>query len=199
MAEGAVTAFGGMNRGITNGGHFARYPEQAHAIAAIRCQVQGQHTIIERQHLHNVCACDGGIRKFQQPGRIVAESQFLARTQHAGGFNASQPGRLDLESTRQLRPNARQRCFQTRADILRATDDLQFLLAIEDAAYMQLFRVRVLFHTAHFPDHDAGNGWCSGCYPFDFHTGHRQGVRERRHVIADVDPFTEPGSTDLHL
>ena len=50
----------------------------------------------------------------------------------------------------------------------------------------------------HFADDDALQRRAGAMNAFDLEAGHRERVRQRRHVVAGVDPLAQPLQTDLH-
>ena len=85
------------------------------------------------------------------------------------------------------------------AHVRRAADDLQFFAAVRHAADIELLGVGMLGHAQHFADDDAAQRGTGALDAFDLQARHRQRVRQRRHVIAGVDPFAQPLQTDLSL
>ena len=91
----------------------------------------------------------------------------------------------------------RERRLHARANVRRAANDLQLFFAVEHAADVELFGIGMFRHRAHFADDDAAQRGTGALDAFDFETRHRQRMRQRRHVIAGVDPIAQPVQADL--
>ena len=105
--------------------HFARDAEHAHAVAAVRRQVELEDRVVEAQRVDAAprpLAASAG--SSSRPLASVRQAELARRAQHAGRFDAAQLRLPDLHAARQLRADRRQRRLQPGARIRRAADDL---------------------------------------------------------------------------
>ena len=125
------------------GGDIERDPADAEAVGAVRGQLQFDAGIRQAQIIGQRRA-DRRIRgQFQQAGGIGIDAEFLGRTQHAVGVDATQRCRADRQLANAGADHGQWR-DQTRARVRRTADDLEQLLATAiDLADLQFVGLRM--------------------------------------------------------
>ena len=186
-------------RGTQHCRNFPGKPADTEAVAAIRCQVDLDHFVVERQNGAQIGAGAEVSGQLEQPGLVGGESQFGRRAEHALGFNAAQFGSGNGQLTGQTRPDRGERGLQTQAGIGRSTDHLHLCIATNaDAADPQLIGIGMRFHGQDLADHDLGKRRRSRLHAVHFEPRHG----ETRHQVGrgdlDVHMLQQPGFAEFH-
>ena len=71
-------------------------------------------------------------------------------------------------------------------------------LPVNTRADVEFLGVRMFRDGANFANDDALQSGTGTLDAFNLETGHRERVRERRHVIASLDPIVQPVQADSH-
>ena len=188
-----------MQRNAAHCADFARYARNAHAIATIGRQIDFENRVVQSECAGDVFTRPQFGRQIHQPRAFLAERQLARGTQHAAGLDTAKLGLLDLDAARKLRTDQRERRLHTGAHVRCAADDLQLLMAVRDAAHVELLRIGMLLDRQHLTDDNAFEIGTGTMNTFDLEPGHRQSMGQRRHVIAGVYPITQPLQTDFHV
>ena len=165
---------------------------QAQAISTIGRELDGEQGVIERQILTQVSADGRILRQDQQAAAFLGNTQFLGRTQHAEGLNATQLGRLDAEPG-QVCTDEGARNPDTGGGVGCAANNLQQLaLPRVHLADTQLVGIGVFFGLDDLRDHHLGKHSGHAVLLFHFQPRHGEQMAQRIRIEVRTDETAQP-------
>ncbi len=170
----------------------------AHAVAAVRRQVDVEDRVLERERFDEGRAGARLGRKLHEAGRVLGKAELAGRAEHPERLHAPQLRLADLQAARQLRTDGRERRLHARARVRRAADDLQGLGPRAHTAHAERVGVRVLHPLDDLAHHDARQRRRRRFDGLDLEARHREARGEVLRLGRDAQPILQPVDRDAH-
>ena len=172
--------------------------QNAKAIAAVRCQVDVEDSVIEFQVVTDRQPHRGILGQLEKPFRAFRKTEVLRGAQHPFGCNAAELRLTNPGSSRHDRADRRERRSQACGRVRRATDDGVLRVPVVDPAEHELVRIRMWLDSGDLGDDEAVERGRGSLHRVDLQAGDRQLFGEIVGFQIDIDPITEPLNIDAH-
>ena len=167
------------------------------AIPPVRCQVQRYAAIVERQRFANVGTRGTGVREFEDAVRLVSQSEFRRRAQHAVRFHAPDIAGAYLDIG-QRRARSGKWGFHADAGVRRPADNLVPVRSVCDPADIKAIGVGMGYDFQYLPHHDARERRGRIGRSVNFEPGTGELFAKGLGIDVRIDPFAQPTFAELH-
>ena len=192
-------------RGASQRRQLTGHAEHAQCMGQVGRELQGEHRVVELEHVAHICANRRLGRQFEQATMVFAQLQFAGRAQHALAFDTAQLTQLDQErlavlARRQFGADQGARHLDADPRVRRTTDDVQQAAAANiDLAHAQAIGIRMLDRLPDFADHDLRERWRRRSQLFHLQPAHGQRIGQLLACERRIAEFAQPGLGKLHF
>src|SRR5690606_8091679 len=170
----------------------------AQAVASVWREIHVDYAVIQPQIVYNVFPKRSVGGQGHQSVRLFRQTKFLLRTKHAVGFDPTQLGLFDLQSTWQLSAQACKGHTHAGSHIRRTTDHLVRLLTVKYFTDTQFLCIRMGIHCAHFTNDHTAAVAAHRINAINFQASHRDLGNQLLGIQSRIHPFAQPLFTNFH-